>query len=175
LVLPDIDPGLLYQLWWTLWVVNALLIWTFLDILRRRGGVRGWNLVYHYSGSGKKEDQSDRRMSVIVEAARKARQVPLVGWLLAALVFVAVIAYHFWRKANVLGQRLVVETKLGQMRKRHADVIKGNDKSLAHVKTAIEDARKGKERKLEAKSKEIRKRSANLDSLAKLANEVFTQ
>tara|TARA_R110002110_G_scaffold402175_2_gene619351 strand:- start:532 stop:759 length:228 start_codon:yes stop_codon:yes gene_type:complete len=75
----------------------------------------------------------------------------------------------------MLGQRLVVETKLGQMRKRHADAIKGNDKDLAHVKTAIEDARKGKERKLEAKSKEIRKRSANLDSLAKLANEVFTQ
>ena len=114
-------------------------------------------------------------MSYLLDVAKRARKVPLAGWLLAALVFVAVVAYHFWSRSRILGQRLVVETKLGRVRRRHEAVVKDEEAKLSDVKAVIEDTRKGKERELEAKAKEIRKKSSSLSSLSELANQVFSQ
>jgi len=155
-------------------MVNAILIWTLLDSFRGRSGLRGWDSFYDYRRGSEEEDQ-DSSMSYLLDVAKRARKVPLAGWLLAALVFVAVIAYHFWSKSRVLGQRLVVETKLGRLRRRHDAAVKGNDVKLSDVKAAIEDTRKGKERELEVKAKEIRRKSSNLSSLSELANEVFSK
>jgi len=111
----------------------------------------------------------------LLSFAQKARKVPLAGWLLAALVFVVIIAYHLWRKSRIAAQRLAVESSLGRVRRIRNRVMIKNDIKFAEARKAIEDIRKGKERKLEAKAENIRRESANLESLAALANKTFSK
>lgn len=114
-------------------------------------------------------------MAWLLSFAQKARKVPLAGWLLAALVFVVIVAYHLWRKSRIATQRLLVEVNLGRVRKvRHRVMIK-DDIKFMEARKAIENIRMGKERKLEAKAENIRRESANLESLAALANKTFSK
>jgi hypothetical protein len=111
----------------------------------------------------------------LLSLARKARKVPLAGWLLAALVFLLILCWHFARRAYIMSQRVIVQRKISSARRRHEQVMRGQDDKLADIKDTIDEMRTGRIAALEEREAEIRERSFNLDSTASLANEVFSK
>ena len=112
-------------------------------------------------------------MPWLLRLASKARKVPLAGWLLAALVFLFILVFHFARRADILSKRLMIEMRISAARKRHQHTMRGQDDKLINIRDSIDEMRTGRIAKLENKEYEIRKRSFNMHTTASLANEVF--
>ena len=111
----------------------------------------------------------------LLSLAKKARKVPLAGWLLAGLVFLFIVCWHLLRRVNILSKRVMIERKISSARKRHEKVMRGQDDKLVDIKDSIEEMRTGRMAALEEREKEIKERSFNMDTTASLANEVFSK
>jgi hypothetical protein len=109
----------------------------------------------------------------LLSLAKKARKVPLAGWLLAGLVFLFIVCWHLLRRVHVLSQRMMIEKKISSARRRHEKVMRGQDNKLTDIKDTIDEMRTGRMAELEEREKEIKERSFNMDTTASLANEVF--
>ena len=95
--------------------------------------------------------------------------------MLAALVFLFILCFHLIRRVNVLTQRLVVERRITASKKRHEEVVSGQDDRLKSIKYDLDEMRTGKISELEDREFKIRKKAFSMKTTAELINEVFNK
>jgi hypothetical protein len=136
-------------------MVNAILIWAFLDSFRGRGRLRGWDSFYDYRRDSEEEDQGI--MTMWITTMKWVRKVPLMGWLVGAIIILVFLLYHFMRKTWVSQKRLSLVLETGKVKHSHQQRMRDiggakselKDKAMADNRAARNELRK-KERKIVA-------------------------
>ena len=136
-------------------MVNAILIWALLDRLSSWGRQRGRNSFYDHSCGSEEEDKGI--MTSWLTVMRWVRKVPLMGWLVGAIIVLFFLLYHYVRKTWVSQKRLSLVLETGRVKHAHQQRMRAiggakselKDRALADNRAARNELRK-KERKIVA-------------------------
>ena len=100
-------------------------------------------------------------------------RVPLIKWLILAVIFLFLAAFHLWRNLRVAQRRARIDRRIRRTRWEYAHKVAHIDKENKEIITATRIEAKKRDKELLRERHKILVASAQTKDLSRLVNDVF--
>ena len=104
---------------------------------------------------------------------QRLSKIPLLGWLIGALVILLLVVVTLLRRIKILSARIRIETQITSAKRHHSRAIKAVMKRHANAKIVIQKHAEQREKDLAMKKMDIEDAASSLPKLSDHVNTVF--